>query len=81
MKAKEICFDEQGIICSTYITHMCKESENINYKKTSFTWAQEVGKWSGVVIHPNAFDIACKKYDISRKEISPGVACYKLITI
>ena len=75
---KQIELHEQIIIVKTFITHNTNTGRKINYKKTSYSWALEVSKWSGMEIKPLAFENACNCFEIKAVEISKGVNCFGL---
>jgi hypothetical protein len=72
---------EQQIIVDSYIIHNTNSSQKLNYKKTSYIWALEISKWSGVGISIQAIDFVCQKYSIRTVEISKGVNVYGIQTI
>ncbi len=78
---REINFTEQQIIVDTYIVHNTNSSQKLNYKKTSYIWANEISKWSGTDISIQAVEKVCFKYKIRTMEISKGVNVYGLDTI
>lgn len=69
---------KQKKTCEAFILNVCNRIENINYRKTSYTWAKEVERWAGRIYYPWVWHRACEKNEIPFLEVSPGVYCYKL---